>query len=209
MLKPLSLLVLASSVVSFNATAQELVGIDQIPAGVYELEDSHASLLFKVNHLGLSNYTARFKDFSAEINLDPKDVTKSTLTASVNPASIETDYPNPEKKDFNKKLSEGEDWFNSTKFPEITFTSTKIEKTGDNTGKITGDLSMLGVTKPMTLDVTFNGAYKQRPFGTDPALGFSAHATIKRSEWGFDTYVPAVGDEVDIILETEFMQKAE
>lgn len=195
--------VVALGFIAIPAHAQ-MTPYQDMPAGVYELDETHAQLIWQVSHLGLSNYTARFTDFDAQLTFDPKNPENSLLVATVNPTSIETDYPYPEKKDFDKKLIEGEDWFNALKFPEIKFTSTKVKKTGDNTGTITGDLTFLGVTKPMTLDVVFNGAMAQQPFSQKPTLGFSATGTLKRSEWGMATYVPNIGDEVKLIIEAEF-----
>lgn len=180
--------------------------IAEMPAGVYTLDETHASLIWKVSHLGLSDYTARFTSFDAELTFDPQNPENSKLVATVDPTSIETDYPYPEQKDFNQKLVTGEDWFNAGKFPQIRFESTSITKTGDTTGTITGNLTFLGVTKPLTLNATFNGAMKSQPFSKKPTMGFSATATMKRSEWGFDTYVPNIGDEVELLIEAEFAQ---
>ncbi len=182
--------------------------VSDLPAGDYILDKTHTSISFKVKHMGLSNYTARFNDFDATLTLDPSDITKSALMASVNPLSIETDFQHhSDEKDFNKKLGENADWFNGLKFPEVTFKATNLVKTSDNTGTMTGDFTMLGMTKPVAFDVTFNGAYASKPFANVPAMGFSAVANIKRSEWGFDTYVPNIGDDVQIIIETEFHKK--
>lgn len=191
--------------IPFVATANNLSPLNEMPAGVYKLEPSHASLTWRVMHLGLSNYTARFTKMDATINLDAADPTKSKLVATVEPASLETDYPKPEEKDFDAKLR-GEEWFNTEKFPEIRFESTSIEKTGENTGLIHGNLTFLGVTKPLTLDAKYNGGYKLHPFSNQPVIGVSATATLKRSEWGFSTYVPMIGDEVQLLIETEFVK---
>ena len=197
-----SLLALGASA----AAAQNFTPYNEMPAGVYGLDNTHASLTWKVSHFGLADYTARFTDFDVELDFNPEDPTKSSLNVTVDPASVRTDYPTPEKEDFDKKLSKGADWFNAGEFPKITFTSTSIKMTGEDTGEVTGDLTFLGVTKPATLDVTFNGAYAEKPFAGVPALGFSATGTIKRSDWGFDTYVPAIGDEVDLVIEVELQQ---
>jgi polyisoprenoid-binding protein YceI len=181
--------------------------VAEMPAGIYKNDPSHTSLTFKVSHAGLSHYTARFTSVEADLNFDPADVTKSSLSVTVDPASIRTDYPYADKKDFDKELGTGADWFNAGEYPNVTFTSTAIEKTGDTTGKVTGDLTLLGVTKPVTLDITFNGAYKSKPFANVPALGFSATGVMKRSDWGLDTYVPMIGDEVTLLIETELEQK--
>lgn len=178
---------------------------DAMPAGVYKMDNTHASLIWKVDHMGLSNYTARFTKFDADILFNPEDMTKSRLKATIDPTSIRTDYPKPEEKDFDKKLIDGKEWFNTTQFPSITFNSTAIEKTGDMTAKITGDLTFLGVTKPVVLDVTLNKAMGNHPFANKPALGFSATGSLKRSEFGFDTYIPTIGDDVEIIIEAEFI----
>lgn len=179
----------------------------EMPAGVYELDEAHASLIWKVSHLGLSNYTARFTSFDAELTFDPESPENSSLVATIDPTSLETDYPYPEQKDFDEKLVKSEDWFNAPAFPKITFTSTGLTKTSETTGEMTGDLTFLGVTKPVTLDVTFNGAMAEQPFSKKPTLGFSARGVIKRSEWGMATYVPNIGDEVEIVIEAEFAQE--
>ena len=152
----------------------------------------------------MSNYTARFTNFDAEIDFKPQTPENSKVTATIYPTSIKTDYPHPEKKDFDKKLVEKEEWFNANEFPDITFTSTNIEMTGENTATMTGDLTFLGVTKPVSLNVTFNGAMKKQPFSKKPTLGFSASGSLKRSEWGMATYIPNIGDEVMLLIEAEF-----
>lgn len=176
----------------------------QMPAGVYELDETHASLTWKVSHLGLSDYTARFTSFDAHIDFNPEKPESSVVKASIDPTSIRTDYPYAEKKDFDKKLAQGEEWFNAGQFPQIEFKSTAIERTGDNSGVMTGDLTFMGVTKPVSLYVTFNGAMAKQPFSQKPTLGFSAKGSLKRSEWGMDTYVPNIGDEVELLIEAEF-----
>lgn len=178
-----------------------------LPAGIYVSDETHTSVTFKVNHMGLSKYTARFAKAEAELNFDPADPTKSSVKATVDPASVRTDYPHVAEKDFDKKLATDAEWFNAGKFPTITFASTRIEKTGETTGKMHGDLTFLGVTKPVTFDVTFNGAYAEHPMAKIPAMGFSAATQIKRSDFGFSTYVPMIGDEVDLMIEIEFKKK--
>lgn len=191
-------------ILSHNAYANKASSIEELPAGSYQLDKSHASVIWKVSHMGLSNYTARFTDFDAEIILSPKNIEESKLIANVNPTSVETDYPYPEKKDFDAEIAYGKDWFNSENHPTITFKSTKIKKVANDKGIITGDLTFLGVTKTIDLDVTFNGAYLEKPFSKQPAVGFSARGKIKRSDFGFKTYIPLIGDEVEILIETEF-----
>ncbi len=179
------------------------------PAGDYVLDKSHASLIFKVNHMGFSNYTARFKRFDAKLHFEPANPTASSVSATVDATSIETDFPHPEALDFNAQLR-GEQFLETDKFPEMTFQSTAIELTGPNTANITGDLTLHGETHPVMLETTFNGGYPGMSMDPNARIGFSAHGTLKRSEFGMGFGVPApgstmgVGDDVTVILEAEF-----
>ena len=165
--------------------------------GSYTLDRSHATVTFRISHLGYSQYTGRFNAVDAALTLNAADPSKSQLTAKLTPSSI--DVNNPELQD----ILRGAQYFNVTQFPEITFASTKIIRTARNVGLVTGDLTMLGVTKPMTMTVTFNDA-KMDPYASVYAVGFSATATIKRSDWGMKTLIPQVGDEVILLIEAEF-----
>ena len=198
------LLALAVTMALPMLACAQMTAAEQLPAGLYKLDKTHASVTWKVSHMGLSNYTARFTKIDADLAFDSVDPTKSRLTATIDPTSVRTDYPNAAEKDFDKELATGDKWFNGIQFPQIKFVSTRVEKTGEKTGKLYGDLTFLGVTKPLVLDVTFNGSYLKKPFAEVPALGFSATARLKRSDWGMGTYIPMIGDEVDLLIETEF-----
>lgn len=180
-----------------------------VPAGKYKVEKSHATLLFKVNHLGFSNYTARFKKFDAELQFDPNNLAASQLTATVDARSLETDFPYPEQVDFNKALQK-KDWLDTAQFPEMKYVSKKIELTGKNAMLIQGDLTLRGVTKPVVLNATYNGGYAGHPMDPNARIGFSAQGVLKRSEFGITYGIPApgttmgVGDEVTVIMELEF-----
>ena len=180
-----------------------------IPAGTYELDPSHASLIFRVSHLGFSNYTARFKRFNAQLQFDPNNLGAAQLTADIDARSIETDFPDPAKLDFNAEL-QSEQWLNAVQFPQMQFRSTSIEVTGSNTLRLNGELTLRGVTKPLVLDTTFNGGYAGHPMDPRARIGFSAHGTLKRSEYGISYGIPAPGttmgvsDAVDITIEAEF-----
>jgi polyisoprenoid-binding protein YceI len=181
----------------------------EAPAGVYKLDKYHASLIFRVNHLGFSNYTARFTRFDADLQFDPDNPESMSVVATIDPTSIETDYPESDELDFNKEL-QGAEWLNAAKFPQISFRSTKIERTGPNTARVTGDLELLGVTQPVVLDTTFNGGYAGHPMDPNARIGFSAQGTLMRSAYGMTYGIPeegstmGVGDQVEIIIETEF-----
>lgn len=180
-----------------------------VPAGDYVLDKSHASLIFRVSHLGFSQYTARFKRFDAKLRFDPANLGASRLTATVDARSIETDYPDPGKLDFNAEL-QNEKWLNTAKYPQMTFRTTRVEVTGRNAMRVTGDLDLHGVTHPVTLSVEYNGGYAGHPFDRRARIGFSARGTLKRSDFGVSFGIPApgstlgVGDDVNVIIEAEF-----
>lgn len=183
-----------------------------LPAGTYALDPAHASLIFRVNHLGFSNFTARFTRFDAELAFDLDDPGAMRVSATIDPASIETDYPDPETYDFNADLA-GELWLDAAQYPQIAFQSTHIELTGEHTALVTGDLDLHGVTHPLTLTVTFNGGYESHPL--DPGgsrIGFSAHGSLLRSDHGIALGIPpegtemGVGDLVEVIIEAEFLR---
>jgi polyisoprenoid-binding protein YceI len=192
------------------AATQELpASTKDVPAGAYEIDPMHASLIFRVSHLGFSNYTARFKRFTGQLQFDPKNLAAATLSVNVDPRSIETDFPDPAQIDFNAEL-QGEQWLNTAQYPELTFRSTGITLTGANTMQVTGDLTLRGITKPVVLATTFNGGYAGHPLEPRARIGFSARGELKRSDFGISYGIPAAGttmgvsDRVEVIIEAEF-----
>jgi polyisoprenoid-binding protein YceI len=176
-----------------------------IPSGAYALDQNHASVTWRVMHMGLSNYTARFAKFDASVNLDAAAPAKSSVTATIDPTSVRTDFPGQE--DFDGKIGKDERILNGAKFPEIKFASRKIEVVGLKQLKITGDLTMLGITKPVTLDTTIVGTLKSHPFLKKAAFGISARGTLKRSDFGLAYPAPpGLGDAVELQIEAEFLQ---
>ena len=185
-----------------SAQAPQLKQLEA-PSGTYKLDLSHASITFRVKHMGLSNYTARFAKFDSTVDYDAKDPTRSKLTVVIDPKSIRTDFPNPAKEDFDKVLGTDDKWLAGVKHPEIRFVSTAIRRTGPNAGQITGDLSFRGVTKPVTLAATWNGAI-ENPFSKKPVFGVSATGSIKRSDFGMTYLAGLIGDEVELQIEAEY-----
>lgn len=166
-------------------------------ADKYNLDPAHTFVVFKITDLGYAHVVGWFTDVAGELTFDEADVSKSALSVSIKTASIDTHH-----EQRNKDLM-SPDFLNVAEFPEMTFKSTAIEKTGDKTGKITGDLTLLGVTKPVTLDVTFN-QIAPNPFNNNtPTAGFEAHTVIKRSDFGMKAYIPNIGDEVDISIDAQ------
>lgn len=183
----------------------------EAPAGVYKPDKAHTSILFRVDHIGFSMYTARFLDFDATLELDPARPEAASLSATVEAASIETDYPDPQTVDFNAMLR-GPEWLDAEAHPQMTFRSTSIEMTGADTARIAGDFTLRGVTRPIVLEAKFNGGYKGfAPYDPQARIGFSAHGALKRSEFGMVVGLPTpefpigVGDNVEIIVETELL----
>lgn len=180
-----------------------------IPAGNFYLDKAHASLIFRLSHLGFSNYTARFKSFDADLKFNPADPAAMSLTATVDPKSIETDFPF-KTYDFNAVL-QSKDWLDTAQFPTISFVSKRVTLVAPEAAMVEGDLTLHGVTKPLTLAVTFNGGWKSMQLDPGGArIGFSAKAVFKRSDFGIAYGIPAPGtkmgvsDEVDVAIEAEF-----
>ncbi|MBX5002065.1 YceI family protein [Rhizobium lentis] len=189
----------ALALASSTAYAQTI----DVPAGTYQADVTHTNVLWSVVHFGLSNYIGRFDKISATLELDPADVTKSKLTATIDPASVSTNYPAGDKS-FNAEIA-GKMFFDAAKFSEITFVSTAINIKDSKTGTVTGNLTFHGVTKPVTLDVTLNAALNPHPMSKKPTVGFSATGVIKRSDFGVAALVGPVSDDVKLTIETEFV----
>lgn len=174
-----------------------------VPAGNYKSDNTHTNVLWSVKHFGLSNYYGRFDTVDARLELDPHNVSQSKLNVTIDPKSVDTNYPN-KPNTFNTEIA-GEKFFDAAKFNTITFKSTAIEIQGKDTGTVTGDLTFHGVTKPVTLDVKFNNALNPHPMSKKPVIGFSATGTLKRSDFGVNAIVGPVSDDVSLTIETEFV----
>ncbi|MGE4373150.1 MAG: YceI family protein [Xanthobacter sp.] len=215
-------MVLAGTISAFGATTitsavwaqekTETVAV-KVPAGTYQLDPTHAILLWSYRHNTISNYTGRFDKISATLKLNPADISRSSISFTADPASVDVAYPadykgthpNSAYASWKEELARDPQFLNSDNFPKITFTSTKVEQTSPTTAKVTGDLTFLGVTKPLTLDATFEGAIESHPFMKVPAVGFSAVGTFKRTDFGQE--VGFVGNEVTIRFDGEFIQQ--
>ena len=170
------------------------------PSGVYLTDKNHRYIVFSYLHQGYSRPYIRFDDWTGTLNWNAENPAASSIEVVIEIASIDSGVT-----EFDGHLT-SPDFFDAATHPQATFRSTSIETTGANTGRITGDLTIKGVTKPVTLDVVFNKADVGRD--GSPKLGFSAKGAIKRSDFGVDRYVPFVGDEIELIIETEFDKQA-
>jgi polyisoprenoid-binding protein YceI len=175
------------------------------PAAGYTIDKSHTSVTFRVSHLGFSRYTARFANVDGKLKFDPAAPAAMAVEATIDPQSLQLNAP---PAGFHDQLM-GKSFFEAAKYPAITFRSTKVAVTGPNTAKVTGDFTLHGVTKPVILDVTYNGGWPANAMDGD-RIGFSAHGSFKRSAFGMGFGVPApgstlgVGDDVEVMIETEF-----
>lgn len=202
-----------AEVTSANAELHPLLA--EVAAATYSLEKSHAFMTIKVGHSGgISDYRISFTDFDGDLSFDPADPEASSLTFTVNPMAVETNYPGDYKaghadsqwESWNEDVSRDAKWLNADAFPEIIFVATEIARTGDLTGSVTGDLTLLGVTKPVTLDVTYNGVANPPWFGERDVIGFDASTTVNRSEFGMAAYIPNISDSVTVEFSGEFLQ---
>ena len=168
------------------------------PAGLYVLDKSHASVVAKVSHMGLSFYTLRFDALDARFDYDPAKPEASQITATVDANSLDVGDPKTGPQ-FAR------DFLAAAVFPRITFVSTGIQRTAPGHGLVTGNLTLGGVTRPVILDVVFNGS-GPGPFGVGGyRMGFSATTDIKRSDFGSKAWESLVGDQVHLVRsEVEF-----
>jgi polyisoprenoid-binding protein YceI len=187
--------------------------VNTAPAGTYIIDMDHSSVNFRISHMGLSHFTSRFIGINSSLNFDPAKPEAMTVEAALNTTSIQTNYPDAKTLNFDAQLA-GKEFLDAGAFPQITFKSTKVETTGEHSAKVTGDLTLHGVTKPVVLDVTFNGG--MAPNAMDPKgarIGFSGHTSFKRSDFGLTMGLPApgsnmgVGDQIDVAIEAEYTKK--
>ncbi|HEY0438352.1 MAG TPA: YceI family protein, partial [Phenylobacterium sp.] len=202
--KALSLALAAGPAIAATAAAPSP------PAGAYTMDKAHTSVTFRVSHLGFSRYTASFRTVDGRLTFDPAHPADMKVEATIAVPSLELNTP---PVGFHDQLM-SKAWFDAAQFPTMTFRSTKVEPTGPHAAKVTGNLTLHGVTKPVALQVTYNGGYPPTSFDPGGArVGFSAHGVLKRSAFGLSAGIPAPGttmgvsDDVDIAIETEFSSK--
>lgn len=173
----------------------------EVQAGTYRLDASHGKITWKVNHLGFSTYVGQFINVSADLTLDPANPANSTLTATVPLADV---APND---DGLKRHLQTPDFFNTAEFPTATFVAKSIvvDRDAPTKADVTGDLTLHGVTRPVTLAVRFNQAGPS--MGNTYKVGFDGETTIRRSEFGMSYGLPAIGDEVELHIEGEFVKQ--
>lgn len=174
-------------------------------ASEYDVDSAHSSAQFSVKHMMVSNVRGAFSKVTGKANIDEKDITKSTVEATIDATTVNTNEP---KRDEHLRSP---DFFDTAKYPTITFKSTKVEQAGQNL-KVTGDLTLHGVTKPVVLDVEGFTAEAKDPWG-NTKRGGTATTKINRKDFGLgwnkalETGGVVVGEEVAITLDLELNKK--
>jgi len=165
--------------------------------GTYEVDPAHTHVVFSINHIGFADTRGQFRKVSGTFMLDPDNLEKSGADIVIDTGSIDTNHGD---RDDHLRTA---DFFDAEKFPTISFKSTRVKRTGESTAKLTGDVTLHGVTKPVTLDVVLRNA---GPHPFDPKVyrtGWSAETTILRSDFGMEFGLPLIGDEVTLNFEVE------
>ncbi|WP_421723263.1 YceI family protein [Bauldia sp.] len=171
-----------------------------LAADAFTIDQSHTSVVFFIDHLGYSDLIGRFNDVSGTFDFDQENIENSNIALVIDATSIDTNH---EPRDDHLRSP---DFLNVEEFPEITFESTAIEQTGDTTGEVTGDMTILGVTQPVTFAVTLN-QIAPNPQSGDMVAGFSARAQVDRSDFGMTFGQGGIGDVLDLFIEVEGIQQ--
>ena len=196
-------ILLAAALLATPAAALAQTVADPNPAhvkpGTYQVESSHTRILFAVSHMGFTTWYGNFTGATGTLSLNPAKLADTSFTITIPANSVSTT-----NTVLDKELNSPE-WFDTAKYPTITFKSEKVERTGQDTAKVTGELTFHGVTRPETLDVTFN-AGGVNPISKQYTIGFNATGTLMRSDFNQSTYVPLIGDKVTLIISAAFVQ---
>lgn len=203
-LSPLFLIIVL--MIGCPAWAHPVVPMD-IPSGSYQNDPAHTSITWRIGHMGLSHFTARVNDVTINLELNAEDLSKSQVNATIDPATVDTGYPFSNKS-FDDEVGKDPRFLNAPKFPAVTFVSQKITLIEHGQALIRGKLTMLGVTRSVTLEGVLNGTLKSHPFAKVPAVGFTATTKIDRTDFGLDYLSGAIlDDEVEIIIQAEFTKQ--
>jgi polyisoprenoid-binding protein YceI len=168
-----------------------------VRAGTYKLDPNHGKITWSISHFGVSTYIGQFAHVEAVLKIDPKAVGATSLDATIDTNSVGTLNPELDAQLKSKTF------LDVASFPTATFRATKVTQTGEKTADIAGDLTLHGVTRPVTVHATFTLG-GPNPIDKKYELGFAGSAEIQRSEFGIKTYLPNLGDKVTLTLEAEF-----
>lgn len=171
-----------------------------VQAGTYAIDSAHTLVRFTVDHFGISEYFGTLPGATGTLSIDPKNLDAAKLDVSVPTASVSTT-----NKTLDSELA-GAEWLDAAKYPQIRFVSTKVTKTGPSTADIAGNLTLHGVTRPVTLKAKFK-AGAVNPMKKVYSIGFTAEGTIKRTAFGVSKYAPLVSDDTQIAITAAFEKK--
>ncbi len=172
---------------------------DALRGGTFQVEPTHTRILFAVSHMGFTTWYGDFTGASGSLSLDPKNLGATRFDIKIPVASVSTT---------NATLDgelKGPKWFDAAKYPVIEFKSGTVIRTGARTARVTGELTFHGVTRPETLNVTFNAAGNNE-LTNQYTAGFNATGTLKRSDFNQSTYIPLIGDEVALTISAAFVK---
>ncbi len=165
-------------------------------AETYRFDAVHSQVQFRVDHLGFSESEGEFHDLRGEFRFDRDDWAKSSCDVTIGIASVDLD-----DDAWNRKMLE-RDWFDVAQFPEMRYRCLKVERIDEHHGRIDGELTLRGVTRPVVLDLRFNRAAIHK-YSLKYTAGFMATTTIRRSDFGMVKYLPEIGDDIHIRLDIE------
>lgn len=174
--------------------------LSSLRKGQYRIDPTHTTLIFKINHLGLSTFVGRFNQVDATLDFFPENLENTQLNAVVDTSSVDVNEPGLED------MLKGKKWFNVNQFPEAVYSTESVETLSANTFRFTGNLTFLGVTAPVSLNAVFHGGADNLLTGKY-TLGFSATGSLSRNQFGMGKYTSLIGDEVELEVFAEFIRE--
>jgi polyisoprenoid-binding protein YceI len=179
------------------------INFDEIPPGTYDVDTKETLVRYGVDHMGFSEFWGTFPGATGTLVIDPKAIGATKLDVKVPIFQVETT-----NRELNGELFSDE-FFDAENYPWMKFSSTNVTRTGSRTFKVSGDLTMHNITRPVVLDVTFHGAGNNPFTGKDTFVGFDAKGMVKRSDFGLGKYVPIVSDETTITISAAFKKRSD
>ena len=163
----------------------------------FEFDVNHTHILYTVSHFGFSNVHGEFVGFEGTADFNPDDLEAARFDITIDTASVDSGFATRDEH------MRGENWFNVAEFPTMHFVTTSVERTGETTARMVGDLTLMGETRSVALDVVLTGTGRHPFRAQQEIFGFLATGMITRSEFGMDYGLPYLGDEISLTIETE------
>ncbi len=182
---------------AFLAAPLLLIASAAHAADTFNVDPQHTQAIFAINHLGYSTVTGSFHDIKGTLSLDSQHPAASRVDVTIGTASVDTDVP------ARDDVLRSDKFFDVADHPTMTFRSTRVVTTGAKTADVYGDLTIMGVSRPVVLKTTFNRAGPDQMRGNADVAGFTATTTVKRSDFGMKAFLPYIGDDVTVTLNFE------